>query len=109
MVAVLAADHYGVSLKDSISSLQKFKGVAKRQDILLHTDELIIIEDFAHHPTAIQTTIEGIKKKYPDHRLTVAIELRSNTMKSGFHDDRLSEAVNSADKVYWKSEDQLSY
>ena len=105
MVAVLAADHYGVSLKDSISSLQKFKGVAKRQDVLLHTDELIIIEDFAHHPTAIQTTIEGIKKKYPDRRLTVAIELRSNTMKSGFHDDRLSEAVNLADKVYWKSKD----
>ena len=67
MVAVLAADQYGVSLKDSIRSLKKFRGVAKRQDVLLNTDELIIIEDFAHHPTAIQTTIEGIKKNYPNH------------------------------------------
>ena len=107
MVAVLAADQYGVSLKDSISSLKKFRGVAKRQDLLLNTDELIIIEDFAHHPTAIQTTIEGIKKNYPDHILTAAIELRSNTMKSGLHDDRLAEAVSSADKVYWKSEDRF--
>ena len=68
---------------------------------------MIIIEDFAHHPTAIQTTIEGIKKNYPDNILTAAIELRSNTMKSGLHDDRLAEAVSSADKVYWKSEDRF--
>ena len=107
MAASLAANQYGISIEDSIRSLQKFKGVSKRQDILLDTSKLIIIEDFAHHPTAIKTTIEGVKKNYPEHRLTALIELRSNTMKSGLHDNALAEAVMMADKVHWKSEDHV--
>ena len=85
--------------------MAKFQGVSKRQDILLDTDRLILIEDFAHHPTAIKTTISGIRKNFPTNRLLVAIELRSNTMKSGFHDKRLVEATSDADKIFWKSSD----
>ena len=105
MSAALAVKQYGISLEEALSSLSKFKGVSKRQDILLDTERLLLIEDFAHHPTAIKTTLEGIKEKYPSRRLVAVIELRSNTMKSGYHDDRLVDAVSLADEVFWKSED----
>ena len=105
ITAVLAANQYGIEMKDALNSLKKFKGVAKRQDLLFEDHRLVLIEDFAHHPTAIKSTLEGIKKKFPNKRLIAAIELRSNTMKSGFHDNNLVEAVAVADKVFWKSED----
>ena len=105
ITAVLAAKQYGIEMKDALNSLKKFKGVAKRQDLLFEDHRLVLIEDFAHHPTAIKSTLEGIKKKFPNKRLIAAIELRSNTMKSGFHDNNLVEAVAFADKVFWKSED----
>ena len=105
MSAALAVKQYGISLEEALSSLSKFTGVSKRQDILLDTERLLLIEDFAHHPTAIKTTLEGIKEKYPSRRLVAVIELRSNTMKSGYHDDRLVDAVSLADQVFWKSED----
>ena len=105
ITAVLAAKQYGIEMKDALNSLRKFKGVAKRQDLLFEDHRLILIEDFAHHPTAIKSTLEGIKKKFPNKRLIAAIELRSNTMKSGFHDNNLVEAIAVADKVFWKSED----
>ena len=104
ITAVLAAKQYGIEMKDALNSLKKFKGVAKRQDLLFEDHRLVLIEDFAHHPTAIKSTLEGIKKKFPNKRLIAAIELRSNTMKSGFHDNNLVEAVALADKVFWKSE-----
>ena len=105
ITAVLAAKQYGIEMKDALNSLKKFKGVAKRQDLLFEDHRLVLIEDFAHHPTAIKSTLEGIKKKFPNKRLIAAIELRSNTMKSGFHDNNLVEAIAVADKVFWKSED----
>ena len=105
MTAALAVKQYGISLSDALMSLEKFKGVSKRQEILLDTERLLLVEDFAHHPTAIKSTIAGIKKQYPNRRLVTAIELRSNTMKSGYHDDSLVQAVYEADQVFWKSED----
>ena len=105
MVAILAVQQYGISLQDALTSLAKFQGVSKRQDILFDNGNLMLIEDFAHHPTAIKTTLAGIRKKFPEHRLMAAIELRSNTMRSGFHDEILVEAISDADKVFWKSED----
>ena len=105
MTAALAVKQYGISLSDALMSLEKFKGVSKRQEILLDTERLLLVEDFAHHPTAIKSTITGIRKQYPNRRLMTAIELRSNTMKSGYHDDSLVQAVYEADQVFWKSED----
>ena len=105
MVAILAVQQYGISLQDALTSLAKFQGVSKRQDILFDNGNLMLIEDFAHHPTAIKTTLAGIRKIFPEHRLMAAIELRSNTMRSGFHDEILVEAISDADKVFWKSED----
>ena len=106
MVALLAVNIYGIKLSDGINSLKKFKGVDKRQDVLMDEERLLLIEDFAHHPTAIETTLKGIKKAYSNRKIYAAIELRSNTMKSGFHDDRLINVCSLVDKVFWKSEDK---
>ena len=106
MVALLAVNIYGIKLTDGINSLKKFKGVDKRQDVLMDEERLLLIEDFAHHPTAIETTLKGIKKVYSNRKIYAAIELRSNTMKSGFHDDRLINVCSLVDKVFWKSEDK---
>ena len=106
MVALLAVNRYGIKLSDAINSLKRFKGVDKRQDLLMDEERLLLIEDFAHHPTAIETTLRGIKKAYSNRKIYAAIELRSNTMKSGFHDDRLINVCSLVDKVFWKSEDK---
>ena len=106
MVALLAVNIYGIKLSDGINSLKKFKGVDKRQDVLMDEERLLLIEDFAHHPTAIETTLKGIKKAYSNRKIYAAIELRSNTMKSGFHDERLINVCSFVDKVFWKSEDK---
>ncbi len=106
MVALLAVNIYGIKLSDGINSLKKFKGVDKRQDVLMDEERLLLIEDFAHHPTAIETTLIGIKKAYSNRKIYAAIELRSNTMKSGFHDERLINVCSFVDKVFWKSEDK---
>ncbi len=106
MSAILATSKYGVSLDQSLEALSNFKGVSKRQDILLENEKIILMEDFAHHPTAIQMTLSGLRQKYIDHKIIAAIELRSSTMKSGYHDDALIEATKEADEVFWKSEDK---
>jgi UDP-N-acetylmuramate: L-alanyl-gamma-D-glutamyl-meso-diaminopimelate ligase len=106
MSAILATSKYGITLNQSLEALSNFKGVSKRQDILMESENIILMEDFAHHPTAIQMTLSGLRNKYKDHKIIAAIELRSNTMKSGHHDDVLIEATKEADEVFWKSEDK---
>jgi UDP-N-acetylmuramate: L-alanyl-gamma-D-glutamyl-meso-diaminopimelate ligase len=106
MSAILATSKYGVTLNQSLEALSNFKGVSKRQDILMENENIILMEDFAHHPTAIQMTLSGLRKKYKDHKIIAVIELRSNTMKSGYHDDVLIEATKEANEVFWKSENK---
>lgn len=99
LAAVLAARHAGVPLQEAIHSLKHFSGVKRRQEVLATVNNIQIIDDFAHHPTAIQLTIEAFKKQ-SDARLIVILELRSNTMSSGVHDAVLPDALANADQVY---------
>ena len=62
--------------------------------------DIAIYDDFAHHPTAIRRTLAAIKRRYPGHRIVVAIEPRSNTMKLGVHNDTLAAALEEADLVW---------
>ena len=89
--AALAAKQYGISLKDSLSSLEKFQGVSKRQDIILDTGPRGY-EDTAHR-NSYQNNPTSSEEEISKKRLLAAIELRSNTMKSGFHDEQLLHSV----------------
>jgi UDP-N-acetylmuramate: L-alanyl-gamma-D-glutamyl-meso-diaminopimelate ligase len=96
--ALLAARHAGVPVQTSIEALKQFSGVKRRQEIIAEIDGVRIIDDFAHHPTAIELTLKALKAETAG-RLYAVIELRSNTMKMGVHADRFAGSIASADEV----------
>ena len=62
--------------------------------------DIAIYDDFAHHPTAIKKTIASMRRRYPGHRVVVAIDPRSNTMKLGVHNDSLADSLKDADLIW---------
>ena len=69
--------------------------------------DIAIYDDFAHHPTAIKTTIASMRRRYPGHRVVVAIEPRSNTMKLGMHNDALANSLKDADLIWMYRPDDM--
>ncbi len=100
--AIIAARHAGVPPVLACEALSTFTGVKRRMELIYTSDEgsMRIYDDFAHHPTAIACTLAGWRA-HTDHRLRVVIELGSNTMKQGFHQDELAASVALADEVIW--------
>ena len=106
ITALLALQHFNLSLSDSAKSLESFSGVKRRLDTIIDRKDLKLFDDFAHHPTAIQETLKGLRSRYLDNRIIALIEIRSNTMKSGLHDKNLTDATSEADLVFWKGADK---
>ncbi len=100
LAAVAAAVTVGVSFKNAVDALARFDGVKRRMERTATVADIAIYDDFAHHPTAIRKTIESVRNRYPGHRVVVALDPRSNTMKLGVHDDTLAEALQGADLVW---------
>ncbi len=96
--AVLAARHAGVPLQESIEALQQFTGVKRRQEEIADIDGIRIIDDFAHHPTAIALTLKALKSE-TSGRLLAVIEIRSNTMKMGVQASLFADSLAAADVV----------
>ncbi len=102
VMAIAAARHAGVPVKHGIDALAEFKNVKRRMEIKGKVNNITVYDDFAHHPTAIATTIDGLKKHIPGHERIIAIlEPRSNTMKMQVHNKTLPGALASADKVFF--------
>lgn len=100
LVALLAAEHVGVSPTQSIEALCQFAGVKRRMEIRGTVSGVTVYDDFAHHPTAIQTTLEGLRAKVGNARILAVLEPRSNTMKLGTMAARLPAALTAADLVF---------
>jgi UDP-N-acetylmuramate: L-alanyl-gamma-D-glutamyl-meso-diaminopimelate ligase len=100
LVALLAAEHVGVSPAQSIDALSQFAGVKRRMEIRGTVNGVTVYDDFAHHPTAIQTTLEGLRAKVGAARILAVLEPRSNTMKLGTMAARLPDALAAADLVF---------
>lgn len=98
---IAAARSVGISPAVAIEALSAFKGVKRRMEIIASTASSVIYDDFAHHPTAIETTLSGLRKRVGDARVVAVIEPRSNTMKMGVHQDQLARSASEADQVYW--------
>lgn len=96
--AALAARHAGVPLQTSIDALGQFGGVKRRQEVIAEINGIRIIDDFAHHPTAIALTLEALKIQTKG-RLFAVIEMRSNTMKMGSLRDKVAHSFGAADVV----------
>ncbi len=99
--AVAAAHHVGVPVEVACEALAGFVGVKRRLELRGEPAGVRVYDDFAHHPTAIQSTLEGLRASLPNGRLIAVIEPRSNTMRSGLHGQRLAESTAAADAVFW--------
>ena len=101
LAAVAAAHDIGVSVKDACEALCRFEGVKRRLELLGTPDEIAVYDDFAHHPTAVKTTLEGLRNAAGEQRVVAVVEIRSNTMKRGTHKEELVPATEHADLVFW--------
>lgn len=101
LAAVAAAYAVGVKPADAAASLCRFKGVKRRLELLGRVNGVTVYDDFAHHPTAIRTTLAGLAKRKGSGRLLAVLEPRSNTMKLGVHREALQAAVADADLSFW--------
>ncbi len=103
LAAIAAAHHVGVVPEEACKALADFKGVKRRMECLAEIDGIRVYDDFAHHPTAIATTLDGLKQRAlkTGNRVVAVIEPRSNTMKMGVHQEHLVGSAQAADKVYW--------
>ena len=101
LVAIAAAFDVGVDIKTSCAALSAFAGIKRRMELIGDINEVLVFDDFAHHPTAIMTTLDGAKKKLTGRRLWAIIEPRSNTMKMGIHQDSLAQSAALADHTLW--------
>ena len=101
LVAVAAAYNIGVSIETACAALSAFAGIKRRMELIGNVNDILIFDDFAHHPTAITTTLDGAKKKLAGRRIWAVIEPRSNTMKMGIHQDSLAASAALADQTLW--------
>ena len=94
---IAAANHIGIKPENAISALNQFKNVKRRMEVIIKTDNLTVYDDFAHHPTAIHTTLAGLRKRVGTERIIAIVEPRSNTMRLGTHHDTLAASLEHAD------------
>ena len=101
LAAIAAARHVGVPPAQALQALTVFRGVKRRMEILASCAGITVYDDFAHHPTAIETTLAGLRAKVGGQRIIAVIEPRSNTMRMGVHLARLADVTAKADRVIW--------
>ncbi len=100
LAAVLAARHAGVRVEQAAAALREFRGVRRRMEVRGVVNGVTVYDDFAHHPTAIDMTIDGLRRRVGSERLIAVLEPRSNTMKLGTHRDALAKSLSGADEVW---------
>lgn len=107
--AIAAARHVGVTPEIAAEALCQFEGVKRRMELLGKPRGIAVYDDFAHHPTAIETTLAGLRAKVGGEKITAVIEPRSNTMRMGAHLDKLATATQLADEVIWYQPEGLDW
>ena len=95
--AIAAANHIGITPENAIAALNQFKNVKRRMEVIIKLDNLTVYDDFAHHPTAIHTTLAGLRNRVGSERIIAIIEPRSNTMRLGTHHETLATSLEHAD------------
>jgi len=109
LAALAAARHVGVLAEQGIAALGSFLSVKRRMEKVAEVRGITIYDDFAHHPTAIATTLDGLRKRVGEAPIIAVIEPRSNSMKLGAHRDGLPESVAQADQVVWYAPPNLGW
>lgn len=91
--------HLGFDLKKAASALKDFAGIKRRQEMLYKNKNFVVIDDFAHHPTAVRQTIAGMRGRFPDHHLLAVFEPRSNTSRRDIFQKEYVQSLLTADEV----------
>ena len=99
LAAIAAARHVGVNISQACEALAAFKGIKRRMELYGEVKGIRVYDDFAHHPTAIESTIKGLKANIGERKLIAILELRSNTMRMGIHKESLANCLQVADRV----------
>ncbi|MDU9399628.1 UDP-N-acetylmuramate:L-alanyl-gamma-D-glutamyl-meso-diaminopimelate ligase [Pseudomonas sp. zfem003] len=109
LATLAAARHVGVVPELGVAALSAFQSVKRRMEKVAEVRGVTVYDDFAHHPTAIATTLDGLRKRVGDAPVIAVIEPRSNSMKLGAHRDGLPESVKLADQVFWYAPPNLGW
>ncbi|MGH8220822.1 MAG: UDP-N-acetylmuramate:L-alanyl-gamma-D-glutamyl-meso-diaminopimelate ligase [Steroidobacteraceae bacterium] len=100
LAAIAAARHAGIPAAQGIAALREFRGIARRMQLRAEIGGIRVYDDFAHHPTAIRTTLEGLRGRVGRARIVAVLEPRSNTMRMGVHRSALAPSLAGADEVW---------
>lgn len=100
LAALAAARHVGVPIEHGLAALPSFKGVKRRMQLRGQVQGISVYDDFAHHPTAITTTLAGLRAKVGNSRIIALLEPRSNTMRLGTHKEQIAHSLAAADQVW---------
>ncbi len=109
LMAMAAARHVGVTPDLACQSLAKFINTKRRLELKGIENQVTVYDDFAHHPTAIELTIDGLRNKVGDSKILAVFEPRSSTMKMGVHKQTLAAAFKQADAVYLYQPDNIKW
>jgi len=100
LAAIAAANHIGISPEKAAHALAVFKNVKRRLETIGVANHITVYDDFAHHPTAITTTLDGLRRRVGKSRILAVLEPRSNTMKLGVMKAQLPASLEVADKIF---------
>lgn len=109
LAALAAARHAGVSPVAAIAALNHFENVRRRMELCGEARDIRVYDDFAHHPTSIATTLDGLRKRVGNARILAVLEPRSNTMRLGVHNRQLAGSLAAADGVYLYAPQDLGW
>ena len=107
--AIAAANHVGVKPAIAIEALAKFQSVKRRMEVCANINNITLYNDFAHHPTAIASTLAGLRGKVGSQRIIAVLEPQSNTMKMGVHKETLLPALEKSDYAYIYMPDDVDW
>lgn len=100
LAAIAAARHVGIPVDVAVDALAEFKGVKRRQEVIGEIKGVTVYDDFAHHPTAIEETLQGLRQRVGSQRIITILEPRSNTMRMGVHKEKLAASLAESDQVF---------
>jgi UDP-N-acetylmuramate: L-alanyl-gamma-D-glutamyl-meso-diaminopimelate ligase len=109
LAAIGAARHAGVTPERAAQALSLFRGVKRRMEVRGLVNGVTVYDDFAHHPTAIETTLKGLRARVGAQRILAVLEPRSNTMKLGVHREQLAPSLKVADKTWFFAPKDLGW
>ncbi|MEL0640506.1 UDP-N-acetylmuramate:L-alanyl-gamma-D-glutamyl-meso-diaminopimelate ligase [Pseudoalteromonas aliena] len=109
IMTIAAARHVGIAVDHSIDALREFISPKRRMELKADINNIKVYDDFAHHPTAIKTTLAGLREKVGDEKIIAILEPRSNTMKMGVHQYTLLDSLRDADDVLLFEPENLNW